>query len=66
MKCPYLQGQYLQSCVASREVYVPSEFEFREYCTHSGHKICPLYFRSEYAGMPTASIIAKKAFPQTA
>ncbi len=49
MKCPYLQGKYLQSCKASREVYIPSQFEFDEYCTHNGHKICPFYSKAVFA-----------------
>ncbi len=65
MKCPYLQGQYLQSCKASKEVYIPSQFEFAEFCTHSGHKICPHYFRSEYAGVVTGSIISGQLLPKT-
>ncbi len=48
MNCPYLQGTYLQSCKASRVVYIPSQFEFNEYCTHTGHKICPYYTKSKY------------------
>lgn len=48
MKCPYLQGTYLQSCKASREVYIPSEFEFKEYCTNNRHAICPLYYNSDH------------------
>lgn len=46
MKCPYLQGKYLQSCKASKDVYVPSQFEFSEYCTNSIHTMCPLYSTS--------------------
>ncbi len=46
MKCPHLQGRYLQSCKASRDVYVPSQFEYEEYCRHGRHTMCPLYFRS--------------------
>jgi hypothetical protein len=48
MKCPFLQGTYLLSCKASREVYVPSQFEFDEYCTHGRHTMCPFYFNAVY------------------
>jgi hypothetical protein len=65
MKCPFLHGKYLQSCVASREVYIPSEFEFQEYCTHSRHKICPLYSRSVYAGMPTSGVVLINVLSKT-
>jgi hypothetical protein len=50
MKCPYLQGKYLQSCKVSREVYIPSQYEFDAYCTHDGFKVCPFYTRSLYEG----------------
>ncbi len=66
MKCPYLQGKYLQSCKASREVYIPSQFEFNEYCTHNGHKICPVYSRSAFSvRVPTAAIAAENLFSKT-
>jgi hypothetical protein len=55
MKCPYLQGNYLQSCKATREVYIPSRFEFDEYCTHRGHKMCPSYTRAIYEGNPAVT-----------
>ena len=47
MKCIFLIGNYMQSCSASREVYVPSLFEFDEYCTSGRYKFCPLYCESE-------------------
>jgi hypothetical protein len=50
MKCPYLQGMYFQSCHASKEVYIPSQFEFKEYCTHGGHRICSFFTKAEYDG----------------
>ncbi len=65
MKCPYLQGKYVQSCAASKEVYVPSQFEFAEYCTHSGHKICPNYYRSEYAGVSAGGFITGPLLSKT-
>ncbi len=55
MKCPYLRGKYLKSCKASREVYIPSQFEFDEYCTHTGYKICPHYTKSIFDGVSIAS-----------
>jgi hypothetical protein len=56
MKCPYLQGQYLQSCKVSREVYVPSQYEFDAYCTHSGYKICPSFTKSLYEGRSSSAV----------
>ncbi len=53
MKCPYMTGTYMFSCVARREVYIPSAFEFSEYCgsdRSEGFKVCPLYM-----GTPKAS-----------
>ncbi len=59
MKCPYLKGTYLESCKATREVYVPSQFEFDEYCTHNGHKVCSLYTKSVSEGRPTVTADAE-------
>ncbi len=52
MKCQYLQGTYLLLCKASRDVYIPSHFEFIEYCTHTRHAICPYFLRSPYEEIP--------------
>ncbi len=41
MACPYLQGVDLYSCSATRDVYIPSRFELREYCTSAKYD----YFR---------------------
>ncbi len=43
MSCRHLTGNYMLSCTARREVYVPSGFEFDEYCKSSRYKLCPLY-----------------------
>jgi predicted secreted acid phosphatase len=48
MKCPYLAGTYFQWCQASKECYVPSQFEFNEYCTRDGYKVCPGYYKATY------------------
>jgi len=48
MKCPYLRGKYLQSCEAAKEVYIPSQLEFKEYCTRDGHGLCPFYTKAAY------------------
>lgn len=50
MKCPFLKGNYLASCKADREVYVPTTFELREYCKTSQYLICPFYFRAKNEG----------------
>jgi hypothetical protein len=47
MKCIYLIGNYMQSCNANQEAYVPSQFELREYCTGNMHKSCPHYSKAE-------------------
>ena len=46
MKCPYLAGTYFQWCQASKESYVPSQFEFNEYCTRDAYKVCPGYYKA--------------------
>jgi len=43
MKCPFQAGNYLLSCKANGAVYVPSLYEFQEYCKSNQYKICPLY-----------------------
>lgn len=48
MKCPYLEGIYFQWCKASKGVYIPSQFEFKEYCTSDGYKICPGYYNATF------------------
>jgi hypothetical protein len=48
MKCPYLEGIYFQWCKASKEHYIPSQFEFKEYCTNGGYKVCPGYYQAAY------------------
>ncbi|MEJ2184263.1 MAG: hypothetical protein P8Y66_12200 [Nitrospirota bacterium] len=46
MKCPLLEGNYISCCHASRDIYVPSGFELKEYCTTSTYRACPLYLRA--------------------
>ena len=49
MKCPYMAGNYTFSCVARREVYVPSAFEFAEYCNcerYERFKVCSFYMEA--------------------
>jgi hypothetical protein len=43
MTCAYLIGIYLKSCSATPDVYIPSAFEFNEYCRSVFHTLCPLY-----------------------
>lgn len=58
MKCPYMTGNYMYSCSARREVYVPSTFEFSEYCAnerHESYKACSFYLETNFqrfAGAP--------------
>jgi hypothetical protein len=52
MKCPYLAGNYMLSCAARREIYIPSTFEFAEYCNserYEGFKVCS-YYMEMYKG----------------
>jgi hypothetical protein len=51
MSCVFLVGNYMQSCNATREAYVPSLFEQREYCMSGRYKLCPLYCKSETANV---------------
>ena len=43
MACQYLIGVYLKSCAATQDVYIPSIFEFNEYCRGAFHTLCPLF-----------------------
>lgn len=52
MKCPYVAGNYMLSCAARREVYIPSTFEFAEYCNSERYerfKVCS-YYMEMYKG----------------
>jgi hypothetical protein len=51
MRCVFLVGNYMQSCNATREAYVPSIFEQNEYCTSGRYKFCPHYCKSETANV---------------
>ncbi len=48
MRCTFLMGNYLLSCNADKEIYVPSIFEFREYCRSMRYKICPFYLNATH------------------
>ena len=54
MKCPYLTGTYMSSCIANSEVYIPSSFELAEYCRSSGHRRCPFYVARKSDEYPAA------------
>ncbi len=43
MKCPFLKGDYVSSCKAIEEIYIPSQFEINEYCRSKNYNVCPLY-----------------------
>ena len=47
MHCPMLTGKYMLSCTARKEVYVPSIFEFEEYCKAPLHTMCPFYMKMD-------------------
>ena len=47
MRCPMLTGKYMLSCTALKEVYVPSIFEFEEYCKKPLHTMCPFYMKMD-------------------
>ncbi len=49
MRCPCLTGNYMLSCTARREVYIPTSFEYSEYCNSERrdlYKVCSLYSSS--------------------
>jgi hypothetical protein len=46
MKCPCLAGNYMYSCAARKEVYIPTSFEYAEYCNSERndlYKVCSHY-----------------------
>ncbi len=51
MRCPYVSGNYMLSCRALEEEYIPSAFELDEYCKHDLHKMCPFYCKAEACGI---------------
>ncbi len=49
MRCPCLTGNYMLSCSARGEVYIPSSFELAEYCNSERrnlYKVCSYYSAS--------------------
>lgn len=50
MRCVYLTGNYLKSCSACREVYVPGPFVMEEYCAVKRHSRCPFYRQRTFNG----------------
>jgi hypothetical protein len=53
MSCPHLREEYLKSCFAAPEVYVPSMFQLDQYCTSEWYWICPLFRQRCYRdGVP--------------
>lgn len=52
MTCQYLIGTYLNSCAATHDVYIPSRFEFNEYCRGAFHTLCPLFRVRHSQGWP--------------
>ncbi len=50
MKCLFLKGNYMISCTAVKEGYIPTMSELEEWCRQSTHKTCPLYRKAESEG----------------
>ncbi len=63
MGCPFLAGKYMLSCAALREVYIPSDFEFGEYCKNIRFKMCPFYVKRD-GGSTLRPIPPRKALNQ--
>lgn len=62
MKCPFLTGQYMYSCEAERGVYIPSDFEMREYCESSMHSLCSFYGKAQDIWVPDVDGIEKRTW----
>lgn len=43
MACPFLASFFSLFCTAVRSRYVPSDFEFEEYCRNRRYSLCPFY-----------------------
>ncbi len=56
MKCLFLKGNYMISCTAVKEGYIPTMSELEEYCRQTTHKTCPLYRKAEGEGKIIISI----------
>ena len=46
--CPFLRGDYIFSCKADINTYIPSFFELHEYCESSRHMICSHYMHQRF------------------
>ncbi len=59
MACPYLKGVDLYSCSATRDVYIPSRFELREYCTSAKYEyfhLCISYSAAAWRATERAAL----------
>ena len=48
--CPYFIGNYMKSCAALRDTYVPSGTERVSFCTVPWHTLCNYYQQRQYSG----------------
>ncbi len=65
MKCPYLKHMELPTCRAGNKMYIPTLFEFDDYCTTREHKKCPFYkgFTSIYPDQIHADVYTDDVKP---
>ena len=63
MACRFFFGKYLLSCNAGPRAYMPSDFEMREYCRSSRHKICPFYVKTAMTARTAAGAKVTFGYP---
>jgi hypothetical protein len=47
MKCPYLRGWIISSCVADETAFIILHFLVQEYCRSVSYKNCPYYIKAD-------------------
>ncbi|MBS1125931.1 MAG: hypothetical protein H6Q98_869 [Nitrospirae bacterium] len=48
--CPYFIGNYMKSCTALRDTYIPSGAERASFCSVPWHTLCNNYQQRQYSG----------------
>jgi hypothetical protein len=49
LNCPYFVGNYMKSCTALRDTYVPSRSERESFCTVPMYTLCSNYQQRRFS-----------------
>ncbi len=62
MKCPHLDRWVVATCTIGERVYVPSVFQFEEYCLTKDHKKCPFRVKDVRAKRETTDEVQVQGY----